>query len=345
MNPPPRLPPRRAPAPTAVGREHERYTLADGGGPQEGVRHAARPAATVLGTMRLRLGYSPCPNDTFIFHALQAGLLKDTAAQAGEEGEEPLEFEVELMDIDALNQAAMAGELDVAKVSYHAYGYLAGDWVLLRSGGALGRGVGPLVVARDPHVDLAGRTIAVPGGTTTARLLLALWRDDVRTEVVRYDAIMPGVAEGRWDAGLIIHESRFTYPRYGLHSLCDLGAWWEERTGCLVPLGAIAAKRSLGPRVHRRLDALVRASLEHALANPADSAGYVAAHAQEMEEDVRRRHIELYVNEHSRDVGAAGEASVRELLGRGAERGLFPPLPAEVFVAGPSSLAAPARGG
>ena len=293
--------------------------------------------------MRLRLGYSPCPNDTFIFHALQAGLLAGTAAQAGAPGEEPLELDVVLMDIDALNQAALAGELDVAKVSYHAYGYLAADWVLLRAGGALGRGVGPLVVARDPDLDLAGRTVAVPGGTTTARLLLALWRDGLRTEVVRYDRIMPGVAEGSYDAGLIIHESRFTYPRYGLHALCDLGTWWEEEVGHLVPLGAIAAKRTLGPRVHERLNALVRVSLEHALARPEDSAGYVAAHAQEMDEDVRRKHIELYVNSYSLDVGPDGEAAARELLARGVARGLFPELPEDVFAPAASSLSAAAR--
>ncbi len=294
--------------------------------------------------MRLKLGYSPCPNDTFIFHALATGLLADTEAQAGAPGEEALELEVTLHDIDALNQAAERGELDVAKVSYHAYGYLAEDWVLLRSGGALGRGVGPLVVAREPDLDLSRARVAVPGGTTTAKLLLALWKEGLETEVVRYDRIMPSVAAGDHDAGLIIHESRFTYPRHGLHSLVDLGAWWEEEAARLVPLGAIAVRRSLGPRVHERLDALVRASLEHAYARPQDSATYVAEHAQEMEEDVRRRHIDLYVNEHSLDVGADGEAAVLELLARGAARGLFP-APEDVFVP-PSrpSLSPAARG-
>lgn len=311
------------------------------------MRHGA-PAPDAAGSvsaMRLRLGYSPCPNDTFIFHALQAGLLAGTPEQAGGPGEEPIELEVTHQDIDALNAAALAGELDVAKVSYHAYGYLARDWVLLRSGGALGRGVGPLVVARDPGLDLTGKLVAVPGGATTAKLLLALWRDDLRTEVVRYDAIMPAVAAGRYDAGLIIHESRFTYPRYGLYALRDLGEWWESEVGHLVPLGAIAAKRSLGPRVHARLDALVRASLEHALAHPGDSAAYVAAHAQEMDEDVRRRHIALYVNDHSLDVGAEGEAAVRELLGRGASSGLFAPVGDDVFAPAGLSLPEAARRG
>ncbi len=297
--------------------------------------------------MRLRLGYSPCPNDTFTFHALATGLLDGSRAQAGGPGAGALEFVVSLLDIDALNEAALRGTLDVAKVSYHAYGYLSREWVLLRSGGALGRGVGPLVVARSADLDLAGKRVAVPGGTTTAKLLLSLWRSDLTTEVVRYDRIMPAVAAGEYDAGLIIHESRFTYPRHGLHALVDLGAWWEDEVGHLVPLGAIAVRRSLGEDVHLRLDALVRASLEHAYDRPEASAAYVSQHAQEMDEDVRRRHIELYVNEHSLDVGAAGEAAVRELLARGSARGLFPLPDGPVFVraAGETSLAGRGRWG
>ncbi len=298
-------------------------------------------------TRRLRLGYSPCPNDTFIFHALATGLLAGTRAQSGGPGEEALEFDVSLLDIDALNEAALRGTLDVAKVSYHAYGYLSDDWVLLRSGGALGRGVGPLVVARSAQLDLAGKRVAVPGGTTTAKLLLSLWRSDLDTEVVRYDRIMPAVAAGEYDAGLIIHESRFTYPRHGLHALVDLGTWWEHEVGHLVPLGAIAARRSLGEDVLRRLDTLVRASLEHAYARPEASEAYVSRHAQEMDADVRRRHIDLYVNEHSLDVGEAGEAAVRELLARGSAVGLFDLPEAPVFVpaAGETSLAGPASQG
>lgn len=294
-----------------------------------------------MGEMRLRLGYSPCPNDTFIFHALVSGQLDDSRDRAGGGAQPPLTFDVRLLDIGALNEAARAAELDVAKISYHAYGYLSDDWVLLRSGGALGRGVGPLVVARDPDLDLRGKRIAVPGGTTTAKLLLSLWRGDVHTEVLRYDEIMPAVAAGRFDAGLIIHESRFTYPSHGLHSLKDLGTWWEEEVGHLVPLGAIAARRSLGPAVHGRLDRLVRASLEHAFAHPELSRDYVAVHAQEMDETVRQRHIDLYVNEYSLDVGQKGEAAVAELLRRGSDRGLFPLPSAPLFAdaGGETSLA------
>ncbi len=292
--------------------------------------------------MRLKLGYSPCPNDTFIFHALAAGLLAGTSDQAGSGDEPPLEFDVSLMDIDALNQAARAGSLDVAKVSYHAYGYLAQDWVLLRSGGALGRGVGPLVVAREPGIDLVGKRVAVPGGTTTAKLLLSLWRGDLTTEVLRYDRIMPAVSAGEFDAGLIIHESRFTYRDHGLHALVDLGTWWEKEASQLVPLGAIAVRRSLGERVHQRLDRLVRASLGRAFADPGASRSYVAEHAQEMDAAVRQQHIDLYVNEYSLDVGEPGEAAALELLRRGESGGLFALSDGPVFVArrGWSSLAA-----
>lgn len=300
--------------------------------------------------MRLTFGYSPCPNDTYIFHALAHGLSSDSAgAQADAAAAAasshppgnpaPLSFDITLADIDELNRLAAAGELDVAKVSYHAYGHFADDYVLLRAGGALGRGVGPLLVAREQGLDLAGKRVAIPGGLTTANLLLRLLRDDLELITLRYDRIMPAVAAGEVEAGLIIHESRFTYQDHGLVSLLDLGTWWEEQVGELVPLGAIVAKRSLGSATHARLNAAIVASLEYARTNPGASAAYIANHAQELSEDVRRRHIELYVNDHSVDVGVAGEAAVRELLTRGAARGLFPAPPEEMF-AGAAATAA-----
>ncbi|HET8986359.1 MAG TPA: 1,4-dihydroxy-6-naphthoate synthase, partial [Trueperaceae bacterium] len=259
-------------------------------------------------------------------------------------GGEGLTFDVTLADIEALNSLTASGSVDVAKVSYAAYGLLADEYVLLRSGGALGHGVGPLVVSRGPDLDLAGARVAIPGGRTTANLLLRLMRTDVELVEMRYDAIMPAVAAGSVDAGLIIHESRFTYQDHGLHSLLDLGAWWEGVVGHLVPLGAIVARRSLGRAVHVALNTLVRASLEHANARPEAAADYIKANAQEMAPDVRQRHIDLYVNEHSLDVGVRGEAAVRELLTRAADRGLFPAPPAEIFApteltAGATSLA------
>ncbi len=274
---------------------------------------------------RLSLGYSPCPNDTFIFHALTHGLVA---------GADDLEFDVALDDVEAMNRATAGGLLDVAKVSYHAYGYIASDYVLLRSGGALGRGVGPLLVAATPELDLRGKRVAVPGGRTTAKLLLELWRPEgLELTELRYDAIMPAVVAGDVDAGLIIHESRFTYQAHGLHALVDLGSWWESEVGGLVPLGAIVAKRTLGAGMHARLTSLITASLEHAWSDPQASREYIAANAQEMAPDVRQKHIDLYVNAFSRDVGEEGERAVRQLLERGRARGLFPILREPIFAA------------
>ncbi len=278
--------------------------------------------------MRLRLGFSPCPNDTFIFHALVHGLV--------ERGPGPeLTFDVELADVEALNLMTAEGSLDVAKISYHAYGYLADDYVLLRAGGALGQGVGPLVVARDSGLDLRGKRVAIPGGRTTANLLLKLWQPEgVELVELRYDKIMPAVVAGEVDAGLIIHESRFTYQGFGLHQLVDLGTWWEQEVGELVPLGAIAARRSLGEETLARLTRSLRASLQYAWDHPEASAAYVAAHAQEMEPEVRQRHIDLYVNRYSLDVGGEGATAARALLERGHLKGLFAPVPEPFFAVG-----------
>lgn len=276
--------------------------------------------------MKLKLGFSPCPNDTFIFHALVSGLVSE---------ENGFGFDVTLADVEELNRMADEGNLDVAKVSYHAYGYMADRFVLLPTGGALGKGVGPLVVAKTPELDLRGKRVAIPGGRTTANLLLRLWQPEgVELVELRYDRIMPAVVSGEVDAGLIIHESRFTYQGYGLHALVDLGTWWEQEVGELVPLGAIAARRSLGPDNLARLTQLVRASLEHAWSHPEASAEYVEQHAQEMEPSVRQRHIDLYVNEYSRNVGTAGASAARALLRMGQERGLFAPVPEPFFAVG-----------
>ena len=276
----------------------------------------------------LRLGFSPCPNDCFIFDAL----VHQRTPFHGV-------LDTHLDDVEALNQAALAGTLDVAKVSYHAFGLLAQEWWMLRSGGALGRGVGPLIVRRraapppSPAEWLRGRRVAVPGGTTTARLLLRLFGGSDFEEVhVRYDRIMPMVASGEVDAGLIIHESRFTYAEHGLDALVDLGAWWEERTGLLLPLGGIAVRRALGAKRAREIDAAVRASVAAAFADPSASSEFVAAHAQELAPAVRQSHIDLYVNRYSLDVSSEGEAAVRALLAEGAAIAWLPPPPEDLFV-------------
>jgi 1,4-dihydroxy-6-naphthoate synthase len=276
----------------------------------------------------LRLGFSPCPNDCFIFDALIHGRVASD-----------LRFEVTLEDVEGLNQLALADALEVAKVSYHAAGHLASRYWLLRSGGALGRGVGPLIVTRperrapDGGIDLRGLRVAVPGGTTTAKLLLRLFEPAGVEEVeVRYDRIMPAVAAGDFDAGLIIHESRFTYPGHGLVAPVDLGAWWEGVSGSLLPLGGIAVRRDLGLPLAREVERVVRASVAHAFAHPQDSEAFVAAHAQEMSPTVRRAHIDLYVNAWSLDVGPEGEEAARKLLGEARRIGLTPALPADLYL-------------
>jgi 1,4-dihydroxy-6-naphthoate synthase len=262
----------------------------------------------------LTLGYSPCPNDTFIFHALVHGRVEADGVR----------FSPRLEDVETLNRLAGDAALDVTKVSYGAIPYLMGDYVLLRSGGALGSGCGPLLVAREP-ISPAGKRVAIPGRGTTAVLLLRLLLGDaVQPVEYVYSDIMPAVARGDVDAGLIIHESRFTYPQHGLVKVVDLGEWWEQATGLPIPLGGIVARRGLGEETIRRVDDAIRRSVEHAFARPDDSREYVRAHAQEMDEAVMRRHIELYVNRFSVDVGDEGERAIRELFARARAAGVVP---------------------
>lgn len=265
----------------------------------------------------LTLGYSPCPNDTFIFHALVHGMVRADGVR----------FSERLEDVETLNRLATRAELDVTKISYGAAPSLLRDYVLLRSGGALGRGCGPLIVARRDLArgELRTARIAIPGRNTTANLLLRLFAPDAQpgTELV-YSDILPAVARGDVDAGLIIHESRFTYPQHGLVKVVDLGEWWEQTTGHPIPLGGIMARRALGDETIRRIDGAIRRSVEHAFAQPDASRGYVREHAQEMDDAVARQHIDLYVNRFSVDLGTEGEGAVRELFARAAQAGILP---------------------
>jgi 1,4-dihydroxy-6-naphthoate synthase len=276
----------------------------------------------------LRIAYSPCPNDTFVFHAWAHGLV---------DGAPPLD--VTFADIDVTNGMAERGELDVLKVSYAVLPWVLGEYALLPCGGALGRGCGPLVLTRekcDPD-ELAGRTVAVPSERSTAYLLFRLWA--ARTvpggvgeiRVLPFHEIMPAVRDGRVDAGLVIHEARFTYQGYGLHCLADMGEAWEAATGLPIPLGAIVARRSLGAPLLTRLADAARASVRYAWAHPEASRGYVAEHAQEMDPAVAEQHIGLYVNEFTADLGEAGYAAVRGLLERAAAERLVPELGAEAL--------------
>lgn len=280
----------------------------------------------------LGLGFSTCPNDTFMFHALVHGLVSVPG----------LSFAVHMADIEALNRRALgessAPRLPVSKVSASALAFAAEDYAVLRAGAALGRGVGPLVVARPEQgltslADLAGKHIAVPGLRTTAYLLLSLFAPmDLRVTAVRFDQIMPRVAAGEFDAGLIIHESRFTYPNHGLACVADVGVLWERETELPLPLGLIIARRELGQPLLRELERAISDSVRYAMAHPEASRDYVREHAQELSEEVCRQHIELYVNAHSIDIGDQGMRAVEVLLARGADVGLLPRVRKSLWV-------------
>lgn len=267
---------------------------------------------------QLTLGYSPCPNDTFIFCGLTQGNIPLRHIRFAQ----PV-----LEDVETLNSWAMQGRLDVTKLSCHALGHALDRYTLLDSGAALGRGCGPLLVtARADSGPASSWTVAIPGQLTTAALLLRLFLGQpCRTIVMRFDRIMDAVLAGEADAGLVIHESRFTYQARGLRCVQDLGAWWEEETGLPIPLGCIAARRSLLPELRTGIEKAIAASIRWAQAHPADCLGYIRQHAQELDEAVTAAHIGLYVNDFSLSLGEEGGAAVQELLRRGREAGLFPP--------------------
>ncbi|MEV1049938.1 1,4-dihydroxy-6-naphthoate synthase [Streptomyces sp. NPDC049887] len=275
---------------------------------------------------KIKIAYSPCPNDTFVFDAWAHGRVPGAPR-----------LDVTFADIDITNAMAERGEFDVLKVSYAVLPYVLDEYALLPCGGALGRGCGPLVLTREPGTDLSDATVAVPGERSTAYLLFRLWAADVlpegvgRVVVLPFHEIMPAVRDGKVDAGLVIHEARFTYQEYGLNCLADMGEHWETTTGLPIPLGAIIAKRSLGPELLDLLAESARTSVRMAWDDPPASRPYVMEHAQEMDPAVADQHIGLYVNEFTADLGEAGYAAVRGLLTRAAAEGLVPPLGREAL--------------
>jgi 1,4-dihydroxy-6-naphthoate synthase len=260
---------------------------------------------------KLSIAHSPCPNDTFVFHALTHGLLPGAPA-----------FDVTYADIDVTNFWVQKTDApDIMKISYPAVPAARKRYELLTCGGALGRGCGPLLLTRGAlgPGELTGKVIAVPSLLSTAYRLFELWAQQnvpggVRIKVLPFHEIMPAVAAGELDAGLVIHEARFTYQKYGLARHVDLGEWWEGQTGLPIPLGAIVARRDLGPEALAELSRLIQASVDHAWADPEASREYVMEHAQEMDTEVAKQHIELYVNEFTRDLGPEGMAAVDALL-------------------------------
>lgn len=274
----------------------------------------------------LTLGYSPCPNDTFIFYGLVHGRI-DTGG---------IVFKEILEDVETLNQMARQARLDITKVSFHAFAHLRDRYCLLRSGGAMGKGCGPLVVAREAYdmKDLRGKTIAIPGDLTTAFLLLQVCDPDLKdhVRVMPFHRIVDAVKQGEADAGLIIHESRFTYQREGLRQVIDLGAWWERETGLPIPLGCIIARRELGRALVEKTDMIIRNSLMYAFDNRDETRAYIKNHAQELEDSVIDQHIQLYVNDYSLDIGAQGVRAVQELFSRATERSIVPPSDRPLFL-------------
>lgn len=277
--------------------------------------------------MRLTLGFSPCPNDCFMFDAM-------VHKRIDLEG---LDFTVRMADIEALNAAAFAGQIDVTKLSFHAYAYCIGNYVLLDAGSALGRNCGPLLISKREisrdEVAAGGVKIAIPGKYTTAHFLLSLAfpRATDKTELV-FSAIEGALLDGTFDAGLIIHENRFTYAAKGLKKIIDLGEYWEDETGAAIPLGGIVVNRALPADVQRKVNRIMRRSVEYAFANRSASLPFVRTNAQEMSQDVMYQHIDLYVNDYSVDLGRDGRRAVEVLFERANSVGVIPPVASGLFL-------------
>lgn len=268
--------------------------------------------------MNIRLGFSTCPNDTFMFDAMVHRRIDVGNYQ----------FDITLADIFHLNQMAIQGELDMVKVSYQTYGHVQDRYHLLDAGSALGHNCGPLLISKDKlsveEIIENNLPIAIPGHNTTANLLLGYFAPRItnKKEFIFHD-IMPAILEGEVAAGVIIHENRFTYQAQGLKLIQDLGEYWETKTGKPIPLGAILAKSSLGAQTISELEQIMKESVAFAFSHPDDSMPYVREHAQEMDDEVMKAHIALYVNEYSLSLGKPGREAVKELLQAGESMGLF----------------------
>jgi 1,4-dihydroxy-6-naphthoate synthase len=270
------------------------------------------------------IGFSPCPNDTFIFDAMIHNRLQGNENWA-----------THLLDVEALNKNAAEGMYDVTKMSFAAYSLVADKYQILNSGSALGRGCGPLIISKSPLTleELKDKTIAIPGARTTANLLMSIFVPECKSKLeMVFSDIEDAVLSGRCDAGLIIHENRFTYEQKGLFKVADLGELWENKTGLPIPLGCIAVKRSLPEEEKHHIDTLIRQSVEFAFANPEASKDYIAQHAQEMNSEVQQQHIDLYVNEFSVTLGQDGKKAIETLFNEGFKAGIIPEISEPIFI-------------
>ncbi len=274
--------------------------------------------------MKLTLGFSPCPNDTFIFDAM---VNKKIDTQG-------IDFEYVLEDVETLNKWALKEKLDITKLSFNTFLHCVEQYALLNSGSALGKGVGPLLITKQPGVasELPNAIIAIPGYNTTANLLLSLaYPDATRKEEYVFNEIEDAVLNGTADAGLIIHENRFTYEAKGLHKIKDLGDWWEETTHAAIPLGGIVAKRSLSADVCKTVDNIIRESVLYAWGMYPELSEFVTCHAQEMDDSVMRQHIDLYVNNYTTELGPEGKKAVNTLFEKAHSTGMIKSIPPAIF--------------
>ena len=279
----------------------------------------------------ITLGFSPCPNDCFIFDAMLHGKI-DT---------EGLAFEVFMEDVETLNQKAFKGELDVTKLSYHAYAHLVKTYQLLNAGSALGNNCGPILISKNNNPEQLSAlrapgsklNIAIPGKYTTANFLLSLAFPDATNKVeMVFSEIENAVLTGKVDAGLIINENRFTYEQKGLKKIIDLGEYWEELAKAPIPLGGIVIKRTFSDELKKKFDRVLRKSVEYAFANPKSSLNFVKANAQEMSEEVMYKHIDLYVNKYSVDLGAEGKRAVKLLFDKAESLGVINKIQEDIFL-------------
>ncbi len=271
-----------------------------------------------------KLGFSPCPNDTFIFDAL-----------VHQRFESPLKVIPELHDVEALNQKARQQELDITKLSFNAYAFVSEHYQILNSGSALGRNCGPLLISQKKFdfSEINNLRIAIPGKYTTANLLLSIFAPLAtdKTEMI-FSAIEEAVLSGKFDAGLIIHENRFTYAEKGLQKIADMGELWEHNFHAPIPLGCIAVRRSLPEMEKKMIEAAIFESVNYAFENPHTSRPYIHQHSQEMSEEVQQQHIKLYVNEFSIDLDEEGQKAIRKLFTEGQRAGLLPNLKEPIFL-------------
>ena len=283
--------------------------------------------------MKLTLGFSPCPNDTFIFDALIHGKI-DT---------EGLSFDVSFDDVETLNQKALNGELDITKLSFHAFAYVANQYALLNAGSALGFGVGPLLICKKENVDriisnlksqISNLKIAIPGKYTTANFLLGVAYPQLRDKrEMLFSEIENALLNDEIDLGLIIHENRFTYQDKGLYKIMDLGQFWEELTNCAIPLGGIVINRSLPIEIQQKVNRLLKKSVEYAFANPKSSVDFIKQHAQEMDDAVMYKYIELYVNQYAIELGTEGKKAINTLFDLAMKNDIIPQITKDLYVA------------